>query len=521
MSIRYFLQLLPLFAIAVTIIGLVLLTLGLRGRPVFSSPRCAKCGYDLRNMQFMSAAGDSIGNCPECGVALGQAGAVTFGKWQQQPRRIVLGVVVIILPWLATFAGFAYLRTQSVARFAAVGPQAKAQMTTPALLASLKTTIDSPWDWQELERRMKAGNLPQADVDAALGVLIADLNAKRAAGKSRQPLHWADRFITPAITSGNASPQQVLALVQAYYADSPKFTMRTRAREGEPILLTLNEHEPWNLPNVQLCWALTDITADGTTKLTPEPRYPTVSRRPGQPIPPIPPMRPDQLSGSGRDGQFDVLLPHSLPPGEHEIALTFELGTVSDRATMRGLDGKPGTPDKWPSPVARWQSVVKRKITVRPKDQSPINVVKDPTSNPFTSASITVEEALARPSSRGVELAIKFKFTGVLSPVVGYRVWVQAGDQKINFGTLVAGRTSRGQTQGGTDRATVKELAADVKSIDILFEPDTKVVEHHTGIEEIWGGSHRIQGVPLQRFDLDDAATTAPSAAGRATTKPQ
>ena len=51
---RNLFMLLPILTIALTVVGIVLVTLGVRGRPVFALPRCRKCGYDLRNMQFLS-----------------------------------------------------------------------------------------------------------------------------------------------------------------------------------------------------------------------------------------------------------------------------------------------------------------------------------------------------------------------------------------------------------------------------------------------------------------------------------
>ena len=118
-----------------------------------------------------------------------------------------------------------------------------------------------------------------------------------------------------------------------------------------------------------------------------------------------------------------------------------------------------------------------------------------------------------RPSSKGVELVIKCKFTGTFSPPIGYRMWVQAGGDKDRLrhdgvGPDVA-RRDAGREQSSK---TLPALAADVRKIDILLEPDTRAAENHTGIEEIWGGSHQIRDVPLQRFDLGDGGTNGGAA---------
>ncbi len=467
---------LPLLALAVSIAGIVFITLGLRGRPTFASPRCRKCGYDLRNMQFMS---DAIGNCPECGTPLAGPSGVSFGRWERRPRQVVLGVVLLAVPWLAAIpANYIAQRT----RGPMPGPGGLAAQTTPAILAALPKSMNSPWEWQELEARLKAGKLPTTDVDSALAALAGHLNTNRAAGRPRQPLHWVNGFVGAVIANKSASPAAVDALCQAYYGAAPPFTMREVARDGEPIPIVLNQFDPGDLNGMRQCWSITAITAADGTKLAPQQRF----NQKG-------PLTADALSGTGRDGELHAALLHGLPPGEHEITFAYECAVLPDSATFVGLDGKPGTPEKWPATavVTRWKTDVKRKITVVPKDASLVALVTDEARNPFTSSTISVEHALARPASKGVELVIKWKVTGEPSPVAAYHVWLQAGAEKIDYGTLIVGRKGDGTINSFTPRKTVSSLT-----------PDAKAAEHHLDLDEIWGEPLEISGVKLDRFDL-------------------
>lgn len=481
-----------LLAAGLTLVGVVMLTLGVRGRPVFALPRCRRCKYDLRNMQFMSS---EIGNCPECGTSLAVVDAVTFGNWRRQPRRIMAGVALITLPWalLVPVVSFVQARQRTAAIAAGTGgPQDMKNLSTPALLASLPKNLSTPWAWQELERRLKAGTLSGADVDAAFAVLAADLNAARAAGKNRQPLHWADRFLTPAIASGAAGKPAVDALCQAYYGLAPQVTLRTRARVGEPILIASNSYESWDLPGMQRCWAITGIVVDGTIPLVAQ-----------DPKDDDNPLHADALSGGRNQGEVRIALPHALPPGEHELALAYEVGTVSEQATFGGLDGRPGTPEKWPSPVAKWQSVVKRKLTIVPAEQSPVSLIADEAKSPFRTSTLTIEQAMARPSSRGVDIVLRWKFSTPPSPFVSYRISLQAGAERIEAGTVMAGTVAPNSTVlPGTTTTRLKSLPQDVRTVDVLLTPDAKAIEHHVGVEEIWGQPLEIKGIPLQRFDL-------------------
>ena len=99
-------------------------------------------------------------------------------------------------------------------------------------------------------------------------------------------------------------------------------------------------------------------------------------------------------------------------------------------------------------------------------------------------------------------MVIKFKFSGEFSPVVAYRVAVQAGEQTIDYSTLVAGRLSRsGSIRSHSEQANVPAIAPEVKTIDILLTPDLAAAERFPQIEEIWGQPHTIKNVPLQRFE--------------------
>ncbi|HEY7088568.1 MAG TPA: hypothetical protein VH518_10795, partial [Tepidisphaeraceae bacterium] len=483
-----------LFLLILLIVGAALLGMGLRGSPVFTSPRCARCNYDLRAMNFMSG---QIGSCPECGADLSAPRAVTFGRLQSRRGLVGLGATLMTLSLLAAvLIPFAVRATRSGgAATVAIGPAASSARTTPALLASLPATINQPWDWQELERRLGNNTLTTADVDAAFNVLIADLNAKRAAGQYVGALPWVDGFLKLAIQTKTVSPPVLMKLNRSFYGQGPEIRTRPRWRQGQPIDVDLELRQPWNLPGSQFVWALRDVKADDGSTLAPTSRYnekaPTAAN-------------PDQFSGANQgNSDSSAKLTQNLSPGDHELTFTFDLGAVPERSTFRGLDGRPGTADKWPNPTTTWQTTVTRKVTIVPADQPVIDVITDPQQDPLKlGVKITVEQALVRPSSRGVEIVIKFKVDGSADPALAYHTSLLAGGQKIDFGSLMSARTRYGSTSGMNDTHVVKSLPADVKSIDILFTPDPKVAEGTVGVEKMWGGEYKIESVPLERFDL-------------------
>jgi hypothetical protein len=181
---------------------------------------------------------------------------------------------------------------------------------------------------------------------------------------------------------------------------------------------------------------------------------------------------------------------------------------------MRGLDGKPGTPDKWPSPIAQWTSIVKKKVKIVPPGASVLEVVTDPQQDPFRNGdSIGVEEALARNSSKGVELVIKFKINGRITPPVSYHVYMLAGGVRLDYGGLVLGTGSArsGGYHSATTSKTFPALDPSLQTMELLLEPDEKPAEQFPSIETVWGGPYRIRNVKLQRFDAPATTTSAPA----------
>jgi hypothetical protein len=495
-------SLMPLLFLILSLGGLVMLTLGVRGQPVFALPRCAKCSYDLRGL--LATAPEHLGACPECGSPLDPLGAVSFGRWRRNPRQIVWGVILMGLPWSLLPLAF---RSRAIATGSViVSPANRASLPTPALLASLKTSVNTPWDWQELQRRLSNGTLTQADASAAVNILIADLNAQRAAGRPPQPLSWAGPFLKAAISGGLLPSTQIKALCQAYYGLTPELNLRPRAHQGEPLVVDGRLYEPWTLEGMQLCWSLGSVIVDGTTKLTPQLRY--GSRGAAE--------NADQFSGTGTNGQLDLKLPQSLPPGEHEIAFTFDVGTVSDRAIFHGMDGKPGTADKWPSAIATWRTVATRKVIVVGKDQPVIDLVTDPASDPANGFTLSVSDAVMRPSSHGRgDLLLRWKATGIPAMPICAHVVVLAGDRRIDYGQYMFIRQSGGTSSSYNDSVSLRQpIPPDVKQVDVVLEPDPKAAQAYPKIERIWGKPIRISNVPLQRFDLAGTAAPATQASG-------
>ena len=212
---------------------------------------------------------------------------------------------------------------------------------------------------------------------------------------------------------------------------------------------------------------------------------------------------PDQISGGTRGhDRFDGTISHALAPGEYELVFTFDVGTVPQSATFRGLDGRPGTVDKWPNPLAKWQTTITGKIRIVGKDEPVIALVTDPGQDPLKAHCPAVKEALVRPATRGLQLVIKWQDLPYPEMPLSYRVTAVAGEQRMAFGSYLVARCRSKSTASISEQADMKSLPPEVTSIDLEFTPDPVQAERIVGIDRIWGLPYQIKNVPLARYDL-------------------
>ena len=481
MKIGFGMILLLVGALCVT--GLALLIAGLRGRPALSAPRCARCGYDVR---AQAASPDGAQACPECGADLHAEGAVSFGAFHRNRRQILAGLALMVIPLLLSGLLLMGLR-QPTRRFAG-GPAGVATLNNTQLLAALPGAIDSPWEWQELQRRRTAGQLTGQETDQAVAALINGLKTRRAQGMRQTPLHWAGTFATDAIANQAIPAARVAELMQAFYGDEPSYVFRRKVREGEPLRVSMSVQSPWNLGNHRAVYSLASIRSREVDL----PLQTAAGQTP----------HPDEYSGMN-PFHPNLVVTQSLPTGIHILEFTWHMGVVTADAVLRGLDGKPGPPEKWPDPLARWQVTTRHEVEIVPRDTPVVDVVTDPALNPFEKGSLAVAQVAVRPASGGVELVLTCNLTGPISVPLAYRIWLHppAEGPPIACGNyVIEGWT--GGTHTTTRSVRLSGLDPAIRQADVVMVPDAALAEHYPQIDRIWGQETRINGVKLDRFDL-------------------
>ena len=350
--------------------GLALVRLGLRGRAAGDHPRCRKCGFDL----FAQPPGFTT--CPECGATVATAGGLIakstrIGRRKRQWRPLMIGLALAV-PSVAWLAG--------ASRWTDVNFNAR----TPAAALRWQAALPGPPGRsavEELDRRLLAGSLAGATVDAIVADVLAD-----QADLSRPWLVEKGDFVQHAHEAGRVS----VADWNRYGGQGVKLilTHRPVVRAGQPIPLVLASapHRFGSSMTYNLRWCLTDdagsttagpMVADAhapgmgfakgpptyyvTRNLKgPAPPAATVGRtltlrldfapvRPGPPTPPGPPGSP-------------------LPPG------AFALGTVRVIA--------PDQPAAVATAAPTMAGIVRRTLALKIQDPSDYRVGKSPVPEP-------------------------------------------------------------------------------------------------------------------------------------------
>lgn len=464
----------------IVIAAAVLIVRGLLGVQLFTEPRCMKCGYDLRKTRFED---EGSRGCPECGADLNQPKAVKFGKRQRKPKLIVAGLAVGVLP-------IVLLMFVSTTRVMSGGAN-RSHLSNAALIANLAMNANQPWDWQELQRRLTANRLSNAEVDQAIAQLTVYLNQQRAAGQRQGPLHWSDQFIRLALARQAVSPTQFEQLCRAHYDGRISLANVTvAARQGKPILLEPRIDSSWDLDNCQLVFAIREALIDGTPASIVDRHQPAKA------------LHADELSGKSHDYFHNLALDAALDPGEHELKVVVDVGVLPRNAPLVGMSGKPGQKARWQNPLATWSTDLTAKFRMTPADQSPITLETDPMLNPAGVGGLRVARAYAVPMPKGARVMVRITGRDSAPGAFCFRYKVRI-DGKEHSSRQAFGKAANWGMNSGEGAIDLREpLPPEVTKIDVILEPDLETAERYPQLHTIWGKPVEFPDVPLERHDL-------------------
>ena len=461
-------------------------------RPNFNAeltePHCAKCGYDLRGY-----AGAPPTVCSECGTDLTANYAVTWGRRRSVKgwRRALMMFPIILLPviFLIIFKGRQVAVRPVV--LTPAGPLGRSSLTNQALLASLATTTNQPWDWNELVNRLGAGTLSNADTAQAIDQLIAFIKTQQTA----QPLNFAETFVTRAVQAGAISSTQFQRLAQAFYR-APQVVISKRSHPGAPIPFVVKNAAAWKMQNADLVRALRQVRlGDGTVLSIRDQSEARVTK-----------TYPDWLSWHGYGQRSAGSLSNDLPPGDYTLIFVIDSGVLLPNTAPSLELNLPGQAVNWPIGRARWTDEISVPLSVISADRPEVELVTDPALNPSTNGMLTVKPIRVTRTAAGRRFSVDAMLTSAAVPY-SFKMYLKLADAEYPMGSIIA---TIGQVSS-TRTLDIPSLGSEVVSADVILRADPSYAESVAGIDRIWSGTVIVRAVRMLRYDLEASVTTAPS----------
>ncbi len=458
---------------SVMLAGVVLIVVGFRGRSSWSNPYCMKCKYDLRGR-----APEETASCPECGADLAGRKAVGFVRHGRRSKLIVLGVCVILLPFvLGAVSLFAMWQ------FSSTGSHNLSGQANSAVLAYIQNHMDDSRGWDELADRIRNGTLSAAEAERALRDLTQNMVAQRPNGWNEY-LYWLDEFLEAGYNAGLFSDAAVIDFIDAYLGKAPRIEPLGRVLIGrrkldvEVYFGSLGGMQSdINLP-LEMLWVIDRVTIGGE------------------------PVELQYNDGAENGyGYATVVLPE-LSPGDYELEVTLDVAIVESRYLV-GFDKGKASPDDWPAAIGRGPVSAKTKLTVRGMADEPVSLSIDPSLDPGADG-LRVKHLVVQPERGKHRVTLELEVKDGLQTVLSYDVAIELGGQRHGLKSMYYhGRQNRQRSYRGLEQTLLlDELDESVTTADVILTPNPHHVFDRSEIDAVWGEPIVLEGVPMKRYDV-------------------
>lgn len=430
------------------LIGIVLTSVGVRGRVVSQNPHCAACGFDLIGTDLASPSA----LCSECGTALSVPGAVLRGARQRRPAFLGVGLLLLVLS----------LSITGVAIYGGVkGINWNTLKPAWLLMRELQTSNQtvSTAAMKELESRLAAGTL---GADRAAKIMELAL-ARQADPNAVWFVAWGN-YLESCRGRGLMSPEQV----QAYARHAPLISIEARPKISEGSNLQIRARvgggRIGEKSNLSITLKSIDTSEGGRV----------IGTGGGGGSMGL------GTQGWGSMGSSVVV---KGPPGAHTLVSRWKFGVVEG-----GLEG---------TPIVTWEESFEVPVQVLPAGSVDVEVVEDESLRPAIQAAFSATQCeVYSNGSLGLEANGMINSTGTsigLAYDVFWRATDGSAEWKLGSVNFNAGSGSSGYGYGG-------RLPKDFNQtqVDVVLRPSIRAATETTGIFKIWGGELVLPKVPVK-----------------------
>jgi hypothetical protein len=349
--------------------------------------------------------------------------------------------------------------------------------TTQVIQAGLANP-DSPWPWQELERRARACRLSPSEAQTVMDGLTGWMKREHPHGYN-QPLNWMSGIMGELAKPDMVRDAQILALMNAFYGD-PYLDELPRLREGASHLhLTCHWKSAWQ--EKPFGWAL--LNEMGSIKID------------GEPV--------EGGKGYPKDWTFpqydvDLRLPE-LSPGKHVVKCEVESALIAE-SDLTGV-AKDATSADWPAAKRRWTRIAQAELSVYSKDAQIVGLTNDPALYPLAPDAPSAARVVLQRKGEGASATVVLKTSD--KPPISFDLTLRVNGQTYGCGSIRNVPIKGGRTYGpnGTS-AEVDMVDPKTKTAEVVLTPNPHAVEQCPGVDWIWGEEVVLTNVPLTRYDL-------------------
>lgn len=446
-----------------------LVWLGLRRRPLAMEPLCGQCREVLRARQP-----ERLGVCPACGAALDQRQAILFRRRHARPWGLVVWAGLLVLVPLV--GGGTIL---GVHRYYRGSRPDLILKSTTQLIQQLPNDMDSPWLWEELERR--GISLSAQEADDAVNALVNHMTTQ-GPNRRYQLLYAQLMFLRASLRRGVISEPILISLCDAFHGQGARFLPSPRLREGEEeIPLGLSCDSDWSAYStcgVTLLWRVSRVFLDG---------------------------KPIQVrEGHKRDNYWMAYYHGSPAVGEHEVSLEVDYAYV-DTKLLNGQDPSESPVAKWPKAHKQWKQTLSAPLTVYSAEAQLVAMTTDGPCDPGPDGGVAVERLRVWNDKGQKQVSLQLNVNQNVRIPLSYDVAVVLNGQSLALGHIasIPYPLGRRYVLHNVSSGSLQTLDPPVVTADVLLTPNPRHIERQPDVSEIWGKPTVLRNVPVERLDLE------------------
>ncbi len=465
--------------------GLILITLGVRGRWRRDQPRCAGCGQIVGPHEIVER-----GRCPECGRDLAAEGGVRFFSRRVRPVAIVIGAILAIGSLAVPVAASLVIRATRPGGAGAMNLMSNDELITlveDGSLGPARTAL-----LELVSRAMSvgprggaaAGNARQAPSKADFDRLLQVIAALEPDDPRLGSAELGD-LLLHAQSSGALTKERLEVLADRWFPPSRLLGVQPRIREGGGIQLA-NRTRDGSRPLACRAW-IEWIECDGDR---------------------LPLQRWGGCETAWTDLDRGAATTLTAAPGRRTLRARLRRELYVDHAAAAAPLPPPGSPPgNGVGVVFSDEETVEIPVEVIAKDAESFIPMRSPADRraevirACRADAVALDRMAVGPCMLHADAEVGF----VKDLRLCFEIVVVLDGREIPVGWMSTHATGDGSTSTSAGMAASLECPHEVpRTVTVLFRPAPRRVEDQPGVDWIWGEPVEIRGVPVRSTLRDE-----------------